>query len=90
MPLASITTGRFEKSVKLMRRRGKDLGKLRHIMEKLIDQEPLEARHRDHALVGNYVGRRECHIEPDWLLIYQLGPDEILFEDTGTHADLFD
>ena len=90
MPLASVTTGRFEKSVKLMQRRGKDISKLRHVMEKLIDQEPLEPRHRDHVLVGNYVGRRECHVEPDWLLIYQLGSDWVLFEDTGTHADLFD
>ncbi len=73
-----------------MQRRGKDMGKLRRIMEKLIGQELLEPRHRDHRLAGNYVGRRECHIEPDWLLIYQLGPDWILFEASGTHADLFE
>ncbi len=90
MPLAPVTTGRFEKSVRLMQRRGKDMSRLRHVMEKLIGQEPLETRHRDHVLAGNYAGRRECHVEPDWLLIYQVGPDWILFEDTGTHADLFD
>ncbi len=89
MPLTSRTTGRFEKDVKRMQRRGKDMGKLRRVMESLIDKEPLEPRHRDHLLVGNYADRRECHIEPDWLLIYKLGPDWILFECTGTHADLF-
>ena len=90
MPLASRTTGRFEKDAKRMQRRGKDMGKLRRIMEKLIEQEPLEPKHRDHNLVGNYVGRRECHVEPDWLLVYQLGTDWILFECTGTHSDLFE
>lgn len=56
---------------------------------KIIADEPLEARHRDHPLVGNYAGRRECHLEPDWLLIYKLDGDDIIFERTGTHADLF-
>lgn len=90
MPLVPKTTGRFEKDVKLMKRRGKDLAKLRGIMQKLIDQKPLEPKHRNHSLVGNYVGRRECHIESDWLLIYKLGEEWILFERTGTHSDLFE
>jgi mRNA interferase YafQ len=77
MPLTSKTTGRFEKSVKLMRGRGKDMSKLRRIMEKLIDEKPLEPKHRDHNLVGNYVGCRECHVEPDWLLVYTVGDDWI-------------
>ena len=59
MPPASRTTGRFEKDVKRMQRRGKGMGKLRRIMEKLIEQDPLAPKHRDHNLVGNYVGRRE-------------------------------
>jgi len=50
----------------------------------------LRPKHRDHNLVGNYVGCRECHVEPDWLLIYTVGGDWIRFERTGTHADLFD
>ena len=90
MPFVPKTTGRFEKDVKLMKRRGKDLGKLRGIMQKLIDQKPLEPKDRDHPLVGNYVGRRECHIESDWLLIYKLKEEWILFERTGTHSDLFE
>ena len=75
MPLVPKTTGRFEKDLKLMKRRGKDLPKLRGTMQKLTDQKPLDPKHRDHPLVGNYVGRRECYIEPDWLLIYKLRED---------------
>ena len=90
MPLAPRTTGRFSKDVKLMKRRGKALPKLRSVMETLIEQKPLAPKYRDHPLVGNYVGRRECHIEPDWLLIYKLDDDWILFERTGTHSDLFE
>lgn len=73
----------------MMKRRGKNMEKLRDIMRKLAEQETLDAKHRDHPLVGNYVGRRECHLEPDWLLIYKLEPSFIIFERTGTHADLF-
>jgi len=90
MALVPKTTGRFEKDVKLMKRRGKDTAKLRGIMQRLIDENPLEPRHRDHPLVGSYVGRRECHIEPNWLLVYKLGAGWILFERTGTHSDLFE
>ena len=82
-------TGQFKKDYKRMKQRTKDLAKLRAVMEKLTRQEPLDPKHRDHSLVGNYVGRRECHIEPNWLLIYKLESDSILFERTGTHSDLF-
>lgn len=83
-------TRQFEKDVKRMQKRGKDGQKLRSVLSSLIAAEPLAARYRDHALIGNYRGRRECHIEPDWLLIYKLASDEIIFERTGTHADLFE
>jgi mRNA interferase YafQ len=58
-------------------------------MQFLLNQEKLPAKNRDHALTGNYTDRRECHIEPDWLLIYKLESDSIIFERTGTHSDLF-
>jgi len=80
----------FERDLRLMQRRGKDTAKLRAILTSLINEEPLAQRQRDHPLVGNYSGRRECHIEPDWLLIYKLVNNEITFERTGTHADLFE
>jgi mRNA interferase YafQ len=89
MSLTPRRTGQFKRDYKLMKRRGKDMDKLRTIMRKLADQETIEAKHRDHPLVGNYVGRRECHVDPDWLLIYKLEPGVIIFERTGTHADLF-
>ena len=83
-------TTRFKKDVKLASRRGKDLQKLETITLALISEKPLEPKHKDHFLKGNYKNRRECHIEPDWLLIYKVERDYILFERTGTHTDLFD
>ena len=72
-----------------MLKRGKDADKLKLVITTLVDEEPLAERYRDHALVGSYRGRRECHVEPDWLLIYKLFEDEITFERTGSHSDLF-
>ena len=79
----------FEKDVKRAKKRRKKLEKLKVVIQLLADDESLPKKHRDHALVGNYVGHRECHIEPDWLLIYKKTEDMIVFERTGTHADLF-
>ena len=84
-----ITTNRFEKDYKLMQRRGKETNKLDAIMRKLVYGEALDMKYKDHALKGDYKDRRECHIEPDWLLIYKMGDDTIIFERTGTHSDLF-
>jgi mRNA interferase YafQ len=82
-------TRQFERDYQRARKRGKDLPKLETLMRQLQAQQPLPPRHRDHLLTGNWQGRRECHIEPDWLLIYKLSETEIIFERTGTHADLF-
>lgn len=65
------------------------LDKLDGIVRRLIAQEPLDQRHRDHRLVGEWQDHRECHVEPDWLLIYRIAGDDITFVRTGTHADLF-
>lgn len=65
MPPAIVRAGRFKKDYKLMKRRGKDMSKLLRFMESLTDEEPPEPKHRDHPLMENYVGRRECHVEPD-------------------------
>jgi len=72
-----------------MRKRRKHLEKLKLIARSLVSGEPLDPLHRDHKLVGNYQGRRECHIEADWLLIYKLEGKQIIFERTGAHSDLF-
>jgi mRNA interferase YafQ len=84
-----VYTNRFEKDLKLMIKRGSDPESIKSVVRKLIDEIPLERKHRDHLLIGNFRDRRECHIEPDWLLIYRLEGSMIIFERTGTHADLF-
>ncbi len=82
-------TTQFEKDVKRARKRGKDLAKLKVVLSALIAEQTLAPRYRDHVLLGAYTGRRECHIEPDWLLVYKVEEARIIFERTGTHADLF-
>ena len=82
-------TRQFQKDFKRARKRGKNLQKLDAIARALVAEEELEPHLRDHALMGDYAGRRECHIEPDWLLIYKVEPPLLIFERTGTHADLF-
>ncbi len=86
-----VTTTKFDKDLKKCQNRGKDLLKIKFIMEMLINGEKLPLKNRDHNLVGNYANRRECHIEPDWLLIYKMETEnnKIIFERTGTHSDLF-
>jgi mRNA interferase YafQ len=89
MRTPSYTT-QFERDLRLLQRRGKDIEKLKEVLKALINEELLAERYRDHPLKGNYRNRRECHVEPDWLLIYKLNDDEIIFERTGRHSDLFE
>jgi mRNA interferase YafQ len=84
-----IYTKQFSKDVKKMQKRKKNLEKIKMIIRSLIVGEQLDPLHQEHKLVGNYQGRRECHIEADWLLIYKVEGDQIIFERTGTHSDLF-
>lgn len=87
-----VLTGRFKKGLKRAKKRGLDIALLDSVVEKLIHGLVLDEKYRDHDLKGRYTGFRECHIQPDWLLIY-LVEDEILtltLVDTGTHSDLFD
>jgi mRNA interferase YafQ len=83
-------TNQFGKDLKKMERRGKTLSKIKKAIRKHVNEERLEPKFKDHKLIGNYKGRRECHIESDWLLIYKLIDTEIIFERTGSHSDLFD
>lgn len=84
-------TSRFQKDLKLINKRGYDIVKLNEVVKLLANGEELPAQYKDHPLKGNYVGCRECHIQPDWLLIYEYdGGNLILYlSRTGTHADLF-
>jgi mRNA interferase YafQ len=79
----------FKRDVKRMQRQGREVEKLKRILEALVQGEPLATKYRDHVLVGQYKGTRECHIEPDRLLIYELAETEIVLIRTGSHSDLF-
>ena len=89
--LALRTTTQFRKDYKLAKKRGYNLDLLDKVLNILLNEEPLEAKYRDHALTGNYIGFRECHIQPDWLLVYMVNNDELILTAarTGTHSDLF-
>ncbi len=82
-------SGQFRRDVKLAEKRGKDMGKLREIIVLLLAGQPLPRELGDHPLKGDWKPRRDLHIEPDWLLIYRIDDDEVHFDRTGTHADLF-
>ncbi|MCL1967636.1 MAG: type II toxin-antitoxin system YafQ family toxin [Fibromonadales bacterium] len=85
------TTAKYRKDVRLMHKRGLDFSLLEAIIEKLKKQEQLDAKHHDHPLKGNYVGFRECHITPDWLLIYAIDNNRLVLtaSRTGSHSDLY-
>lgn len=89
--LKIIPSNRFRKDLELAKKRNLDLAPLDEVVTKLANQEKLEPRYKDHALSGEYSQFRECHIKPDWLLIYHVDDEELelfLFR-TGTHSDLF-
>ena len=81
----------MKRDAKLMRKRGKDMSKLTQTLNLLAGQKPMPERYFDHQLTGNLKDFRECHIEPDWLLIYQVFEDTLILSasGTGTHSDLF-
>lgn len=87
--LVADYTGQFKKDYKLTMKRGLDIFLIDSIIQDLINEKPLQEKQKDHALSGDYKGYRECHIKPDWLLIYQVGNGVIVFERTGSHTDLF-
>jgi len=80
---------KFKKELKQQEKRGKDLQLFLNIAKKLANEELLEKKYRNHPLKGEFKGRWECHLEPDWLLVYFKNEEEIIFERTGTHSDLF-
>jgi len=82
-------TSQFKKDIKKQQKRGKDLSKIKVLIELLLSGAALPAKCRDHSLTGNWVGHRDCHVEPDWILIYKISEDELRLERTGSHADLF-
>jgi len=89
--LTVVPSGLFRKDVKRLVKRRADLNQLRITLRMLAARQSLPAEMRDHALIGNYRGYRECHIEPDWLLIYCVKEDQLILVAfrTGTHSDLY-
>ena len=87
-----VWTSRFKKDYKSAMKRHLDISLLDDVIRTLANCEPLPDKNKDHALTGNYSGYRECHIKPDWLLIYQIKSDLLILtlSRTGTHSDLFD
>ena len=91
MALKLVPTSQFKKDYKRAKKRGLDMSELQSVLDKLCADEPLEERHRDHALVGRYAGFRESHIRPDWLLVYAIDKEQLILtaSRTGSHANLF-
>ena len=87
--LIPVHLRKFDKEVAKAKNRGKDMEKLKEILKLLIQEKPLLPKHSNHKLKGEYVGYWECHIEPDWLLVYKKTETHIYFARTGTHSDLF-
>jgi mRNA interferase YafQ len=82
-------TSQFRKDLKKLKKRGKDIQKLKDVVRQIAIGEMLDTRHHDHALTGSRRGSRDCHVEPDWLLIYRKDEDSLYLERSGTHSDLF-
>ncbi|MGP0069879.1 MAG: type II toxin-antitoxin system YafQ family toxin [Isosphaeraceae bacterium] len=87
-PLEAKPTNEFKQDVERQKKRGKDMEKLRAVIESLCYHRPLDARHRDHGLRGNWKGWRDCHVEPDWVLIDKRKSGDLILGRTGTHDDL--
>lgn len=82
-------TKQFKKDIKKQKKRGKDLNKMSKVVELLIQSPDLPPEYQDHSLTGNWIGRKDCHLEPDWILIYKRTESELRLERTGSHPDLF-
>ena len=86
-----VMATQFRKDLKRINKRGKDLSLLKDVLQTLREEQALEEKYRDHALTGNYIGFRECHVQPDWLLVYAINKEELILtaSRTGSHSDLF-
>ena len=84
-----IFENRFKKDIKRLQKRGKNMGKLKTVIDKLLENQELEPKYKDHALTGNWNGYRDCHIEPDWILIYKTSETNLFLVRSGSHSDLF-
>ncbi len=86
---AIYETSQFRKDIKKLQKQGKDIGKLKDVVKQIANDQRLEDRYRDHALIGPWRGSRDCHIEPDGLLIYRIDDGSLYLERSGSHSGLF-
>lgn len=86
---AVARTAQFKRDVKRMLKRGQNFAEFKTVLHHLVQGDPLDLHYRDHILIGQYKGFRECHLEPDWLLIYEATDEEITLVRMGSHSDLF-
>ena len=82
-------TSQFKKDYKRIQKQNKDINKLKQLINKLVSGVSLEDKNHDHQLTGKWKGHRDCHIEPDWILIYRITSDTLFLERTGSHSELF-
>ena len=87
--LAIVQTSSFKKDFKKIKKQKKDLKLMKELLLKLASADVLESKYKDHLLSGNYKNKRECHITPDWLLIYEVNEDDLVLYRTGSHSELF-
>ena len=87
--LIPIYENSFKKDIKRLKKRNKDTNKLKLVIEKLLGNQQLEAKYKDHSLTGNWKGYRDCHIEPDWIIIYKVTDTNLILVRTGSHSDIF-
>ena len=89
--LELVTTSAFRKDLEIAKKRGYNLSLIELVIDELLRENTLAPKYKDHALIGNYTGFRECHISPDWLLIYSIDKSKLILtaSRTGTHSDLF-
>ena len=88
MTLGLIQTNAYRRDTQKLVRQGKNLEELYTVLEMLVMEQPLPVKYRDHVLTGNWKGRRECHIRPDWLLIYKIEGQTLYLERSGSHSEL--
>jgi mRNA interferase YafQ len=88
-PLKASRSTRFVRDVQRMKKRGGDMDKLKAVIDALASRQPLPEEYRDHALKAEWIGWRDCHVAPDWIVIYRKTDAELILGRTGTHSDLF-
>ncbi len=84
-----VYTTQFKKDYKKIKKQNLELGKLKNVIEKLLTENILEPEYKDHQLLGSFKGYRDCHIKPNWILIYKIIEDKLILERTGSHSELF-